>query len=122
MARVDCPKTAAAWGATLSASFSGNAVTMTAADTSNFNSFKQSAVPCVLLIYGGTAGGTYTIQSTADPQGRTGDLTAIAIAALAIHALYFNQATLPGWGQTDNTIWIKGSVNTILFGVVQVPG
>lgn len=118
MPRVDCPKTVAP-GPYMPASFAGQPLTLTAADVANFNSFKPTGRD-LLIIYGGAAGGTYTIQSAADPQQRTGDFTTLTIAALAVHVYCFNN--LIGWLQSDGTIWIKGSAATILFGVASYPG
>lgn len=118
MPRVDCPKTIAP-GPYPASSFTGQAVTMTASDTGVFNSFRPTARD-ILLVYGGAAGGTYTIQSAPDPQLRSGDLTTLTIAAYAIHSYVFNQ--LLGWLQADGTIWLKGSAVGILFGVVTYPG
>ena len=117
-ARVDCPKTTVP-GPYPASNFTGLATTLTAADATNFNSFKPTGRD-ILVVYGGAAGGTYTIQSAADPQGRTGDFTTLTIAALAVHTFLFNN--LVGWLQSDGTIWIKGSVNTVLFGVLSYPG
>jgi hypothetical protein len=118
MPRVDCPKTVAP-GPYMPASFTGQPVTLTAADISSFNSFKPTGND-LLVVYGGAAGGTYTIQSAVDPQGRTGDFTTLSISALAIHVYAFKN--LLGWLQSDGTIWIKGSAVGILFGVVTMPG
>jgi hypothetical protein len=117
-ARVDCPKTTVP-GPYPASGFAGLAVTLTASDTGNFNSFKPTGRD-ILLVYGGAAGGTYTIQSAPDAQGRTGDFTTLTISALAIHSFLFNQ--LAGWLQSDGTVWIKGSAAGILFGVLSYPG
>ena len=120
-ARVDCPGTAAPYGSALNSAFTGKAVTLTASDTSNYNSVKLSNLPGVLIIYGGSAGGTYTIQSSADYIGRTGDLTTLTIAAYAVHCIFFNSQYVSGWNETDGTIWVKGSATTVTFGFITIP-
>ena len=118
--RVDCPKTVAPGPYPVVSTFTGQAVTMTAADTSAYNSFTPTGRELLIIQNSAGSPGTYTIQSIADPQGRTGDLATIAIAANAIHVFVLNQ--LNGWKQADGTVWVKGSAVTILFGVVTYPG
>ena len=117
-ARVDVVKTVVP-GPYAATAFTGLAMTKTAADASNFNSFRPTGRD-ILVVYGGTAGGTYTIQSAPDPQGRSQDFTTLTIATLDIHTYLFNN--LAGWLQSDGTIWLKASVATIFFGVLSYPG
>lgn len=93
------------------------ALTKTAADNTNGNSFKMSGND-LLLVHGGSAGGTYTVQGPASARGRTGTITTNAIAAGAIEVLGpFKKQD--GWLNSDG-IRVSGSANTILFSVIRL--
>ena len=98
----------------------GVAVTMTAADTANKNRFLSTGKE--LLIAQNTDAVnpyTVTIYSTADPYGRSKDITAESLVAGAIHV--FGPFPQTGWQQTTGYIHVDGSNAAIKFGVVVLP-
>ena len=115
MARVDCTKT------TATGSYASAAVTIveTAADITNFNSFKPSGKD--LLIARNTGGSPYTItiNSVNDQYGRKGDITTQSIPAGAL--LVFGPMATPGWQQADMTIWFQASNIAVVFSVITLP-
>lgn len=96
----------------------GTAVTMTAADTVNKEQFALTGKEIVVVQNTDTVSRTYTINSVADPYGRTGDITAASIAAGAIHVLM--PGTI-GWKQTDGMLYLEASNALVKFGVLTVP-
>lgn len=119
MARTVLAKTRPVSGHAISAvGVAGAKVTLAAADTANGNSVPITGQD-LLVVYGGSAGGTVTIASVADEEGRTGPITAYAVGALEIHV--FGPFPLgAGWTQADDTIWVNASVATIFLGVLTV--
>lgn len=62
---------------------------------------------------------TVTINSTADPQNRTGDITTYALAAGALAV--FGPFERAGWVQPDGTIYAVGSHVGVKFAVITLP-
>lgn len=94
-------------------------LTFTAADNTNGNSFRMSGSD-LLLINGGAAGGTYTVQGPENARQRTGNITTNAIAASAIEVLGpFKK--LDGWQQSDG-LRVTASASTILLAVIRLRG
>lgn len=98
----------------------GVAVTMTAADTTNFEQFAWSGRDILLIQNTGGSSYTYTITSIADPFGRTGNITTQSIAAGAIHVL--GPLSLEGWRQTDGMLYLEASNTAVKVGVITVAG
>jgi len=94
-------------------------LTMTAADVGNQNSFVASGKDLVILHNTGGAPYTVTITSVADPYGRSGSLSAVAIAAGAYKI--FGPMALVGWEQTAGTILVGASNALVFIGVVTLP-
>lgn len=98
----------------------GAVLTWTAADTSNFERFVLTGKEVVLVWNSGASPYTYTITSTADPQGRTGDITTAAIAAGAIHAL--GPFGLPGWRQSaGGYLHMQANNAAVKWAVLRLP-
>ncbi len=67
-----------------------------------------------------TATHTLTIRSVADPQMRTGDLTAVALSALSTYV--FGPFTNLGWNQTSPAgLWIDPNHTAIQIAVINNP-
>jgi hypothetical protein len=97
----------------------GVALTMTAADTTNFNQFALTPDDILVIQNTDTVTRTYTIRSTPDPQGRTGDLASVSIAAGAIHVV--GPFDLLGWQQPDGNLYVgTASSNLIKFGIYTI--
>lgn len=97
----------------------GVAVTMTAADTSNFEQFTLTGREVLIVHNTGGSSYTYTITSTPDPYGRTGDITTQTIAAGAIHTV--GPFGLAGWQQTNGYLYLQASNTAVKFGVIALP-
>ncbi len=97
----------------------GVAVTMTAANTTDFNQLALTGREVVLIHNTGASTRTYTITSVADPFGRTGDITAQSIAAGAIHTL--GPFGLLGWQQTGGYLYLEASHAEVKIGVIALP-
>jgi hypothetical protein len=91
---------------------------MAAADTVLGNSFALTGQD-MLVIFGGSAGGTVTIAGVPDEEGRSGPITTYAVGANEIHVI----GPFPlgaGWTQAGNVVWVDASVATIFLGVLTV--
>ena len=98
----------------------GAILTFTAADTTNFERFVLTDRDIVLVWNSGASPYTYTITSTADPQGRTGDITTAAIAAGAIHAL--GPFALDGWRQSaGGYLHMQASNAAVKWAIYRIP-
>lgn len=96
----------------------GVVVTMTAANTTDKEQFTLTGRELLLVQNTGASSATYTVTSVADPYGRTGDITANAIAAGAIEVL--GPFGLPGWQQTNGYLYLEASSTDVKFGVVVI--
>lgn len=93
------------------------ALTKTGADNTNGNSFKMSGND-LLIIHGGSAGGTYTIQGPASARGRTGTITTNTIAANAMEVVGpFKK--LDGWQNSDG-VRVTCSASTMKLTVIRL--
>ena len=97
----------------------GAILTFTAADTTNFERFVLTGTEVVLVWNTGASPYTYTVTSTADPQGRTGDITTYSIAAGGLAA--FGPFTTDGWRQTDGNLYAVASHIDVKFTVLYLP-
>lgn len=115
MPRIDTPATIApgAYGGV------SNAVTLTAADTTNKNMFTMTGKDLLIIQNTGGSAATWTATSVADPYGRVGNIAAESIAAGAIRV--FGPIPLEGWAQTDGKFYLEASANTVKFAVIRLP-
>lgn len=72
----------------------------------------------VVIVGGGAAGGTITIDSVPDTNNREGDITAYAIGANEFALLPRFQ--LPGWAQTNGKLHMHASAATVTFLVIHL--
>jgi len=96
-------------------------ITWTAADASNFNDVALTGND-YLLVWNTHASTDYTVtvHTTADENGRTGDITTYNIGASTIHVL--GPFKLTGFAQTNGRLNIDGSNASIKFAVLTVRG
>ena len=95
----------------------GTVLTWTAADTVNFEQISLNDKD-VLLVWNSHAvtGYTYTINSVTDERGRTGDLTAIALAAGIFHVIGNGMGT--AWLQTNGQQFLQASNAAIKWAII----
>jgi len=92
-------------------------LTQTAATITTGNSFKMSGND-LLLVDGGSAGGTVTITGPVNKRNRTGTITTEAVAANAIRVFGpFKQ--LDGWLNSDG-VRLVCSANTMKLSVIRL--
>lgn len=94
-------------------------LTQTAADNTNGNSFKMSGND-LLLVDGGSAGGTVTVQGPANKRNRTGTITTQAVAANAIR-VFGPFKNLDGWLNSDG-LRVTCSANTLKLTAIRLRG
>lgn len=98
----------------------GAALTFTAADTSNKERFVLTGKEVVLVWNTGGSSYTYTVTSTADPQGRTGDISTVSLAAGVIHAI--GPLGLSGWRQsTGGYLYLEASNAAVKWAIYRLP-
>lgn len=102
-----------------SATNAGAALTFTAADTGNLNSFPCSGKDLVIAYNSGNATHHITITSVADPFGRTGDVASEAIIAGA-HRV-FGPFFASGWRESDGNIYLQADDASVQFAVIPLP-
>ena len=95
----------------------GTVVTMTAIDVGNGNNVTCSGNDLLVFQNSGGSPYTITINSVADPQGRTGDVTTLSMAAGEIRI--FNPVAR-GWQQADGTLWFTASNALVKVGIVRM--
>ena len=98
----------------------GVALTQTAADTTNKESFNMTGRELLIAFNSGVGAETVTINSVANQQGRTRDVTADSLAAGATH-IYGPFTERRGWVQGDGTLNFEASSTDIEFSVVRMP-
>jgi hypothetical protein len=96
------------------------AITFTAADVSNGNSFPITGREVLLIWNSDSIAHTVTLTSVTDLRGRSGDVTAYSVAATSYAAFNF-RAGLEGWRQSDGTIHFSASDATVKFAVLYIP-
>lgn len=94
-------------------------LTMTAADTADQNSVIASGKDLIIFHNTGAVERTVTITSVDDAFGRTGHVSAVALAAGA-YAI-FGPVLLPGWEQTDGTILLESNNAEVKIGAITLP-
>jgi hypothetical protein len=90
----------------------------TACDAVNFDEFTFTGRELLLVTSSGTL--TFTLESVADGQNRTGDITTYAMTIGEYAAFWFGSK--PGWEQSGGKVFLKGSTTGISFAVVRIPG
>lgn len=98
----------------------GVTITQTAADTTNKEEFPMTGRELLLAYNSGVGAATVTINSVANQQGRTKDITADSIAAGATH-VYGPFTERRGWAQGDGTLNFEASSTDIEFSVIRMP-
>lgn len=93
-------------------------VTMTAADTVNFNQILLDGPMIVLAQNTDSVDRTVTVTSSVDPQNRTGDITTYTISADDILALKIDQYT--GWRQSDGYLYLQASNAAVKLGAIRL--
>ena len=116
MAKVTLTKTVAPGGY----ASAGVAVTMAAGDSVDGAEFVAQGNDLVIARNTGASPRTVTISSTADPYGRTKDITTESIAAGAIRV--YGPFPQTGWVQSDGKIYLAASSTEVVFGVIRLPG
>jgi hypothetical protein len=94
------------------------AITMTAADVGNGNSFPFTGREILIVQNSDASGHHFTITSVADDKGRTGDVSSYAIAAGVIAVFNF-RGLQGGWQQSDGTVHISADDATVKFAILQ---
>lgn len=99
----------------------GNAadLTMAAGDVANKNQFAATGDEVVIAHNTGGSAHTLTVTSTADPYGRTKDISAYSIGA-GEYAV-FGPLELTGWVQSDGKIYLEVDHADVKLGVVKLP-
>lgn len=98
----------------------GVAITMTAADTSNQNSFPLTGKEVVIAWNSGATPRTVTVTSVDDRYGRQENITSESIAAGAIR-VYGVGLALDGWQQTDGNLYLEANNAEVKFGILVIP-
>jgi len=99
----------------------GVALTWDSADASNGNDFVFTGRELILVrnAHASTAK-TVTLTSAADPQGRSGDITAESLAAGVVRCFGpFRNKT--GWNQSGGKFHLTAEDNNIKFAVIRLP-
>src|SRR5690242_11662715 len=93
------------------------AVTM-ASDTGNGNTFAATGREIIIAQNTDASPHTFTITSTQDHLGRTGDITTYSVPANTVAAI--QMTSLEGWQQSDKTVQLSSSHATLKFGVLRL--
>lgn len=115
MARTTLTKTEAkknGYGSTLVA------LTMAAADTTNQNDFVAEGDDLIVIHNTGGSPYTVTINSVADPFGRTQDVNAVSVPA-GEYRIFGPLKTL-GWMQSTGKIHLEASNAAVKFGIIKL--
>ena len=94
-------------------------IVFTTADSVNFDQFNFTGRE--LIIVRNSTGGalTFTLESTADPQGRIADITAYSLAAGEFGCFWAGQ--LPGWNNAGQ-FFLRSSASTMDYAIIKIPG
>jgi len=121
MARTNLPKTVLSGPYAVAPA----ALTWTAADVANGNSFVLTGNEVLLVRNVDTAAAhNVTMQPAPDAEGRTGTAQAQSLgAASAGSSTTWATQRIPlnGWLQSDGTFWVNGDNVNIQFAVLQLP-
>jgi hypothetical protein len=94
-------------------------LTMTAADASNKEEVTFTGAEIVIAHNTGASEHTVTISSVVDALGRTGDVSAYALAA-GDYAV-FGPLDIEGWRQSAGKLYFEANDAEVKFGVVKLP-
>lgn len=119
MVRTVLTKTVALGGSGAGIALTGVAVTMTAGDAGNGNSFVHTGRELIIARNSGAGARTITLTSVRDTLGRLGTITAESIAAGAIRV--FGPFPTPGWQQADGSFYIDVEHAEVLLGIIVLP-
>lgn len=97
----------------------GTAVTFTAANLTDKEQFTLTGRELILVKNDDAQSQTYTVNTVADPYGRTKDITTASIAAGAIHCI--GPIGLVGWQQSDGMLYLEASDTDVKFAVITLP-
>lgn len=91
----------------------------TTADNVNFDQFNFTGRE--LLIVRNSTGGalTFTLESVADPQGRTQDITTYSLSAAELAVFWCGNLT--GWNNAGQ-FFLRSSAATMDYAVFKIPG
>ncbi|HLW51314.1 MAG TPA: hypothetical protein VKW06_00600 [Candidatus Angelobacter sp.] len=90
---------------------------MTAADVTNGNSFQITGREILIVWNSDVSGHHFTLSSVADKKGRSGDVSAYAIAAGVISAFNFNGTE--GWSQGTGVCNISADNALVKFAILR---
>ena len=99
----------------------GVSITWTSADASNKNQFTMTGNDLLLVRNGhASTAKTVTINSVADTQGRSLDITAESLGA-GVTRVFGPFKNLVGWAQSGGVLNLEGEDNNIKFAVIALP-
>lgn len=93
-------------------------LTMTAADVANYEQTAFTGAELIIAFNGNGGAQTVTVESIADANGRTGDITTYSIGA-GEYAV-FGPFDLDGWRQSGGKLYFKASSADVDLGVVRI--
>lgn len=93
-------------------------VTMTAADISNNNQILLDGPMIVIAQNTDTVDRTITLTSSADPQNRTGDISAYNLSADEVAAFKIDQVA--GWKQSDGYLYLQANNAAVKLGAIRL--
>lgn len=94
------------------------AITFTASDTTNGNSFPATGKEILLIQNTDASAHTFTVTSVADPLGRTDtSLTSYSVPANSIAGIQMSQ--LGGWIQSNGNVNLASSSALLKFSVLR---
>ena len=96
------------------------ALTFTAADTTNLNSFTATGTEVLIIQNSDAASQTITLTTKPDSFGRSADISTYSMAAGTFAVFNFRNANT-GWVQSDGNIYFQASTTTVKFAVIRVP-
>ena len=98
----------------------GVVVTADAADIANQNRVTWTGRALIIAHNTGASGRTVTITSVADRFGRTGTISAEAIAA-GVRRVYGPFTNPDGWRQSDGYLYLEANNAEVVFMVITLP-
>lgn len=91
----------------------------TTADSVNFDQFNFTGKE-LIIIRNSTGGAlTFTLESTADPQGRISDITAYSLGTLEFACFW--AGNIVGWNNAGQ-FFLRSSASTMDYAIIRIPG